>query len=70
LNGGNINFSAGNSITLGSSNFTGLPTTASGLAGAANGTLYYCSDCQQTNPCNSGGNGAIAKRINSVWVCN
>jgi len=41
-----------------------------GLGTPANGTLYYCSNCQQTSTCASGGTGAIAKRINSAWKCN
>lgn len=35
-----------------------------------NGAMFYCTDCTQTNPCASGGTGAIAKRINGAWVCN
>lgn len=35
-----------------------------------NGTMFYCSDCKRTDPCESGGSGAIAKKINNVWVCN
>lgn len=35
-----------------------------------NGTLIYCSDCIIKNPCKSGGTGALAKKINGVWVCN
>jgi len=48
-----------------------------------NGTMKYCSDCSIVTPascfnsqtvaactCTSGGTGAIAKRINSVWLCN
>lgn len=34
------------------------------------GTIYYCSDCTIANPCAGSGNGAIAKYLNSVWVCN
>jgi hypothetical protein len=34
------------------------------------GTVYYCNDCTIANPCASGGTGAIAKRLNGVWVCN
>lgn len=35
-----------------------------------NGGVIYCSDCTIANPCNSGGSGAIAKRLNGVQVCN
>jgi len=44
--------------------------THSQLGSWANGTLIYCSDCTIANPCGSGGTGAIAKRLNSTWVCN
>jgi hypothetical protein len=40
---------------------------------AANGSLLYCSDCSfntSTGACTSGGNGALAKRINGAWKCN
>lgn len=36
----------------------------------ANGTMLYCSDCAIANPCAGGGTGALAKRLNGVWVCN
>lgn len=36
----------------------------------ANSTVTYCSDCTIANPCAGGGTGAIAKRLNGVWVCN
>jgi len=44
--------------------------TYSQLGSNSNGTLIYCSDCTIANPCGSGGTGAIAKRLNSTWVCN
>lgn len=50
-------------VALGGVVFSALPASA-------NGTMLYCSDCTIANPCASGGNGAIAKRLNSVWVCN
>lgn len=41
------------------------------LPGApVNGMFLYCTDCTIANPCTSGGNGAFAKRLNGVWVCN
>jgi hypothetical protein len=47
------------------------PTLAfANLGTPANGTVVYCSNCTIANPCASGGSGAIAKRLNSVWVCN
>lgn len=45
-------------------------TVFSSLGTPSNGSLAYCSDCTIANPCASGGSGAIAKRLNSVWVCN
>jgi hypothetical protein len=40
------------------------------LGTPANGVVVYCSDCTIANPCAGAGNGAIAKRLNGVWVCN
>jgi hypothetical protein len=48
--------------------FKGTPHST--LSSQANGTVVYCTDCTIANPCASGGSGALAKRINSVWVCN
>jgi hypothetical protein len=39
-------------------------------SGIKNGTIVYCSNCTIANPCDTGGTGAIAKRLNGVWVCN
>lgn len=36
----------------------------------ANGDMAYCSDCTIANPCAAAGNGALAKRLNGVNVCN
>lgn len=47
-----------------------LPTLFAVLASQANGTVCYCSDCTIANPCAGGGTGALAKRLNGVWVCN
>jgi hypothetical protein len=46
------------------------PTTFASLGLKANGHVQYCSDCTIANPCASGGTGAMAKRLNTVWVCN
>lgn len=35
-----------------------------------NGMMLYCNDCTIANPCAGAGNGAFAKRLNGVWVCN
>lgn len=40
------------------------------LGSPTNGNILYCSNCTIANPCASGGTGALAKRLNSVWVCN
>ena len=45
-------------------------TLFAALGTPTNGTITYCSNCTIANPCASGGTGAIAKRLNGVWVCN
>lgn len=35
-----------------------------------NGTFTFCPDCTIANPCAGAGTGALAKRLNGVWVCN
>jgi hypothetical protein len=49
--------------------FANLPTGA----GAYDGTIQACSDCQVTsavdNTCKAGGVGAMANRLNGVWRC-
>lgn len=40
------------------------------LGTTANGSFCYCSDCTIASPCAGGGTGALAKRLNGVWVCN
>ena len=40
------------------------------LGTPANGSFAYCTDCTIANPCAGSGTGALAKRLNSVWVCN
>jgi hypothetical protein len=46
------------------------PTVFAHLGTPANGTFVYCPDCTITNPCASGGTGALAKRLNGIWICN
>lgn len=46
------------------------PTTFGTLGTPGNGTVIFCSDCTIANPCAGSGTGAIAKRLNGVWVCN
>ena len=45
-------------------------TTQASLGTVVNGQLKYCSDCTIASPCAGGGTGAIAKGLNSQWVCN
>lgn len=45
-------------------------STFASLGTPANGVMTYCSDCTIANPCAGAGTGAIAKRLNGVWVCN
>ena len=44
-------------------------TVYASLGAAPNGILTYCPDCKITSPCVGGGTGALAKRLNGVWVC-
>lgn len=46
------------------------PVTFATLGAPANGNMKYCSDCTIANPCAGAGTGALAKRLNGVWVCN
>lgn len=45
-------------------------TLFSGLGTPSNGTVLYCSDCVIGAVCAGSGTGAIAQRLNGVWVCN
>jgi len=72
-NGGIKIGAAGADVTLGvaSANVMTLSAVAfASLGTPSNGAFAYCSDCTIANPCASGGTGALAKRLNSVWVCN
>ena len=40
------------------------------LGTPASGVIAYCSDCTVAATCAGSGTGAIAKRLNSAWVCN
>jgi hypothetical protein len=46
------------------------PFTNATLGTPGNGVVRFCSDCTIANPCAGGGNGALAKRLNGIWVCN
>ncbi len=52
----------------GSIDFT--TTLFANLGTPSNGRILYCSDCTIASPCAGSGNGAFAKRLNGVWVCN
>jgi len=59
-----------NSVILGAA--TRLQSTGvafASLGAPGNGTIIYCSDCTKATPCASGGNGAVAKRLNGAWDC-
>ena len=43
--------------------------TAATLPIAPNGAMVYCSNCQKTTPCSSGGTGALAVAINGQYEC-
>jgi hypothetical protein len=45
------------------------PVFFSTLPAESNGTEIYCSNCRQTNPCVSGGSGAMATGIAGSWSC-
>jgi hypothetical protein len=48
-----------------------MPTsTFANLGTPVNGVFRYCPDCRIANPCAGRGTGALAKRLNGVWVCN
>lgn len=53
--------------------FTPMSVSFSDLGGEPTGSYGYCSNCQVTSPsdntCTSGGSGALAWKINSVWRC-
>lgn len=44
-------------------------TTFANLGAPSNGQHRYCSDCQATAPCTSGGSGAFASRVGGAWNC-
>jgi hypothetical protein len=66
-NGGKVTLNNDGSVTYGTIAFSAL---GAAVGSAVNGTVVYCSNCTKATPCASGGNGAIAKRINSAWDCN
>lgn len=44
-------------------------TTFAALGAPANGQHRWCSDCQSTSPCTSGGSGSMAFRVGGAWNC-
>lgn len=59
------------SVSVGASiQFSPGTVAFASLGTPSNGVIYYCSDCTIANPCAGSGTGAIAKRLNGVWVCN
>ena len=46
-----------------------IGVTYANLPSPSNGQFTYCTDCQQANPCASGGSGAFARREAGVWNC-
>lgn len=39
------------------------------LKSEPDGVLVHCADCRSTSPCEAGGTGAVAKRLNGTWLC-
>jgi hypothetical protein len=70
ITGGNLKFSSDSTNGIPSGTMTLGTITYSNLGSSANGTMWFCSDCQETNPCSGGGSGAIAKKLPSKWTCN
>lgn len=59
-----------NSFQSGQSGLTMSGVAFAALGTPGNGNVRYCSDCTIANPCAGAGTGAIAKRLNGIWVCN
>lgn len=57
-------------VLLGALSLQVNATAFASLGAPGNGTFEYCNDCTIANPCAGGGTGALAKRLNGVWVCN
>lgn len=52
-------------VTVPSYTFANLPTNTT-----LNGSLVFCSNCvENSNPCQSGGSGAMAAFYNNLWHC-
>lgn len=65
----------GDLVNLGTSGISGPDyvdwdgTVFASLGTPGDGTVRYCTNCTQANPCASGGTGAFAIRINGAWSC-
>lgn len=58
----------GDAPTLNSVRLT--PTTFDTLGTPTDGLVKACANCTETNPCNSGGDGALAVANGERWKCN
>jgi hypothetical protein len=69
---GVLKVTTGDGATLGtmSAQLRAASVTFASLGASVNGTVFYCSNCTIANPCAGAGTGALAKRLNGVWVCN
>lgn len=66
-----VNVDQNGDLSLGASVILVLGSVVNASLGApVNGSIRFCTDCTIANPCAGGGTGAIAKRLNGVWVCN
>ncbi len=60
-----IKMAQGKSVRLVGDTLTNLSPSPDGSL-----QLFNCTDCNAgTNPCTSGGTGALAVRVNAVWIC-
>lgn len=67
----NLALSSGiSSVGIATPVLTMVSTTFANLGTPINFTVVGCSDCTIANPCAGSGSGALAKRLNGVWVCN
>lgn len=67
---GSNNLTCSTCVTQSSGFITLTASLFAALGTPANGTIVYCSDCTIASPCAGSGTGALAKRLNGIWVCN
>lgn len=65
--GGTTRINHDGSVTLGSITYSELGVAQNS---STNGTMVYCDDCSETDPCSDKGDGAIAKKVAGRWDCN